>query len=121
MNETWIVFKTESLSAHGWEERKLLPSGGLTDVLATEWDFSGKLPQIGDRVREYANLQDPDNGITHGKDGDWIVTRINQFSSQETNQEIAVCYCAYQPIESNWVELKRGRPVNEILQPAEVG
>ena len=69
MNETWIVFKAESLSAHGWEERKLLPSGGLTDILATEWDFSGKLPQVGDRVREYANLQDPGNGVTHGRDG----------------------------------------------------
>ena len=62
MNETWIVFKAESLWAHGWEERKLLPVGGLTDILATEWDFSGKLPQIRDRVREYANLEDPGNG-----------------------------------------------------------
>lgn len=119
--ETWIVYKVESMSAEGWRERKLMPSGGLTEMLTEEWDCSGKLPQIGDRVREYVNLEDPDNGITHGKDGDWIVTRINHFSSQETNQEIAVCYCAYQPIESNWVELKRGRPVNEILQPAEVG
>ncbi|MCC3408208.1 MAG: hypothetical protein JGK17_21990 [Microcoleus sp. PH2017_10_PVI_O_A] len=119
--ETWIVYKVESMSAEGWRERKLMPSGGLTEMLTEEWDFSGKLPQIGDRVREYTNLQDPDNGITHGKDGDWIVTRINHFSSKETNQEIAVCYCAYQPIEANWVELKRGRPVNEILQAAEVG
>jgi len=121
MNETWIVYKVESMSAEGWRERKLMPSGGLTEMLTEEWDFSGKLPQIGDRVREYTNLQDPDNGITHGRDGDWIVTRIHQFSSHETNQQIAVCYCAYQPIEVKWVELKRGRPVNEILQVAEVG
>jgi len=121
MNETWIVFKAESLWAHGWEERKLLPVGGLTDILATEWDFSGKLPQIGDRVREYANLEDPGNGITHGRDGNWIVKSIHQFSSSDTNLCIAVCYCAYEPVESKWVELKRGKPVNEILQPAESG
>ncbi len=120
MNETWIVFKAESLSAHGWEERKLLPSGGLTDILATEWDFSGKLPQVGDRLREYANLQDPGNGVTHGRDGDWVVNKIDQFSSFDTNQRIVVCYCCYQPVEANWVELHRGKPIDQILQPAQI-
>lgn len=120
-NETWIVFKAESLSAHGWEERKLLPSGGLTDILATEWDFSGKLPQVGVRVREYANLKDPDNGITHGRDGDWVVTHVYQFSSRDTNLRVVICSCAYQPIEANWVELQRGKPVNEIEQPTQIG
>ena len=47
------------MSAEGWEERKLMPSGGLTEMLTEAWDFSGKLPQIGDRVREYTNLEDP--------------------------------------------------------------
>ena len=120
-NETWIVYKTESLSAEGREERQLMPDGGLTDILATEWDFSGKLPQIGDRVREYENLEDPGNAVTHGRDSNWIVKNIHQFSSSDTNLDIMVCYCAYEPVESKWVELKRGKPVNEILQPAEIG
>lgn len=119
--ETWIVYKTESMSAEGWRDRKLIPNGGLTDILAEEWDCSGKLPQIGDRVREYENLEDPGNGITHGRDGNWIVKSIHEFSSSSTNLGIAVCYCAYEPVESKWVELKRGKPVNEILQPAEIG
>lgn len=119
--ETWIVYKVESMSAEGWKERKLMPSGGLTDILTEEWDSSGRLPQIGDRLREYANPQDPENGITHGRDGDWVVKSIDQFSSNNSNQQIVVCYCAYQPVESNWVELQRGKPINEILQPAQVG
>lgn len=120
MNETWIIFKTESLSAEGWEERQLMPIGGLTDILATEWDFSGKLPQIGERVREYKNLEDPGNGVTHGRDSNWIVKSIHNYSSGDTNLRIVVCYCAWEPIESQWVELKRLKPVNEMLQPAEI-
>ncbi|TAF98921.1 MAG: hypothetical protein EAZ45_19070, partial [Oscillatoriales cyanobacterium] len=80
-NETWIVYKTESMSAEGWRERKLMPDGGLTDILSEEWDSSGKLPQIGDRVREYENLEDPGNGVTHGRDSNWIVKSIHKFSS----------------------------------------
>lgn len=120
-NETWIVYKTESMSAEGWRERRLMPDGGLTDILSEEWDSSGKLPQIGDRVREYENLEDPGNGVTHGRDSNWIVKSIHEFSSSDTNLDIMVCYCAYEPVESKWVKLKRGKPVNEILQPAEIG
>ncbi|TAG05202.1 MAG: hypothetical protein EAZ45_06315, partial [Oscillatoriales cyanobacterium] len=73
------------------------------------------------RVREYENLEDPGNGVTHGRDSNWIVKSIHKFSSSDTNLEIMVCYCAYEPVESKWVELKRGKPVNEILQPVEIG
>lgn len=116
MASDWIVFKADNMSAPGWEERKLLPSGGLTDILWENWSSSGHLPKVGDRVREYTNLEDPDNGVTHGRDGDWTVTRIHQFSSFDTDQRIMVCYCSYQPITPKWEKLQRGAPVAEMLE-----
>ncbi len=118
MSETWIVFKADGMSAPGWEERQLLPSGALTDILAEEWDNSGqpKLPHVGDRVRDYANLADPGNGVTHGKDGDWVVTRMHQFSSFDTDVRIVVCYCEYQPIAPHWEPLHRGTSVETMLE-----
>ena len=91
MSETWIVFKADGMSAQRWEERVLMPSEAVTDILAEEWDSSGKLPQLGDRVREYTNPEDPDNGISHGRDGDWVVTHIHQFSSFDVDQRIVLC------------------------------
>lgn len=114
MAETWILFKAEP-SDEGWEDRKLMPSGSLTELLAENLDWSGELPQVGDRVREYANLADPGNGATHGRDGDWVVSKIHQFSSFDTEQRIVVCHCSYQPTSADWQALRRGAPVNELL------
>ena len=112
--ETWIIYKPETMDAPDWEKRQLMPSGSLTDILGENWDFSGELPQVGDRLREY--LQDNDTGnVTHGKNGDWVVTRIHQFSSLEAEMRIVVCYCHFQPIETQWKPLQRGRPVDEML------
>ena len=119
--ETWIVFKAETMSAPGWEDRKLLPDGGITDILCEEWDSSGQLPKVGERVREYENLDNPEHGgITHGRDGDWVVTRIHQFSSSDTDQRIVVCYCSHQPITPSWEKLHRGAPVHQMLQAGEL-
>lgn len=120
MTNTWIVYKTETMSAHLWEKRQLLPAGSITDILCEEWDSSGQLPHIGSRIREYTNLEDSDNGITTGCDGDWVVERICQFSSPDTDQRIVVCYCSYQPIERCWEEVNRGVPVAEMLEPVNV-
>jgi len=115
MTETWIVFKANGMSAHGWEERMLMPSSGLTDILAEEWDSSGKLPVVGERFREYTNLEDPGNGIAEGRDGDWVVAHIHQFSSPDTDQRIVVCYCDYLPLIPKWEKLQRGSPVDQML------
>lgn len=116
-SETWIVFKAETMSAHGWEKRQLLPSEAITDILCEEWDSSGQLPKVGSRIREYANLDNPEHGgITHGRDGDWVVTHIHQFSSFDTDQRIMVCYCTYQPVTPDWGKLQRGAPVAEMLE-----
>lgn len=118
-NETWIIFKADSANAPGWENRTL-SSGGLTEILAEEWDWSGQLPQVGDRVRDYANLVDPGNGITHGKDGDWVVSEVQEFASPATDMKIVVCVCRYQPVEPQWQEIARGAPINEAML-AQVG
>lgn len=118
MTKTLIIYKTDDLSAHGWEDRKLLPGENLTDTLAEEIDFSGRLPKLGDRVREYTELDNPGGETVHGRDGDWQVSRIEHFSSFDTDTRIMLCYCEYQPIEANWQPLHRGLPVSEMMQRA---
>lgn len=115
-SRTWIVYKAEDADAEGWFDRRLMPGGGLTDVLEENWDWSSHpLPEIGSRTRDYENLSDPGNGATHGKDGDWVVIRIQQFLDPDSSDRIVVCYCAYRPIEAAWQELKQGAPVDEML------
>lgn len=114
MKEPWILFKTETSDAEGWEERKILPSGNGTDLLWENWSYSDQLPKAGDRLRDYR--QDAQTGqITQGKDADWTVSRVELFSSFDTDQRIVVCYCQYQPIQADWQLLKRGLPVDEML------
>ena len=113
-SETWIVFKTETPSDEGWEDRKLMPSGNGTNILWENWDCSGKLPAVGDRIRDYTNLSDPDNGITHGRDGSWVVSRVQHFSSFDTDERVVICYCQFQPIEAPWQPLEKGLLATEL-------
>jgi hypothetical protein len=116
MSETWIVYKADSMSDQGWEDRQLMPGGGLTDILEENWDWGNHpLPEIGSRTRDYTNLADPGNGVTHGKDGDWVVNRIQQFLDPDSGDRVVICYCDYQPITPQWQELRRGAPVDEML------
>ena len=110
---TWIIYRADGLSAPGWEERLLQPSGALTSILAEEHDFSGTLPQVGDRVREYTNLADPGHGVTHGKDGDWVVTEVQPFEGTNAPLRIVVCVCRYEPVDEPWQALKRGAPIDQ--------
>ncbi|MBC6480883.1 MAG: hypothetical protein EBE86_003295 [Hormoscilla sp. GUM202] len=114
MTETWIIYKAETMDDPEWEKRQLMPSGSLTDILWENWDYSGKLPAVGDRIREY--LQDEDTGkVTHARDGDWVVTQMHQFNSINTEMRIVLCYCQFQAIDRQWEQLQRGKPVDEIL------
>lgn len=117
MSKTWIVYKAEQMDAPGWEDRMLMPNESLTNILHEEWDAAGHapIPALGDRPRIYANLQDPGNGVTHGRDGDWVVTRVQTFANSETSEQVIICHCAYSPIPEQWEALHRGAPVNEIL------
>ncbi len=52
-----IVFKTESLSSPGWEDRLLSHTGALTSILAEHYDYSDKpLPKTGDRLRNFSQF-----------------------------------------------------------------
>ncbi len=111
--QTWIVYKTETMSDDGWEDRCLMPSGSITDILNEEWSSrpNEKVPKIGTRFRDYTNLEDPGNGITHGRDGDWVVTRTQEYlANDESGDRVIICYCSYQPISPNWEKLKRIEP-----------
>lgn len=119
MSKTWIVYKAESASAPGWESRQLYPSQQGTEILWENWDYSGNLPQIGDRTEIYANLETDGGGITHGKPDHWVVVRIQQFKAEDSDERIVVCYCAFSPIEAKWTKLRRGAPLTE-LTPQEV-
>ena len=105
-NATWIIYKAADPNSHGWETRSL-PHGGLTQILAEEHDWSGHLPQVGDRVRDYENLENPGNGVTHGKDGDWVVSEVQEFSSPASPVKILICLCEFSLIAAEWEELNR--------------
>jgi hypothetical protein len=114
MSETWIIYKAAP-DAEGWSDRRLMPSGGLTSII-DEWNWSGSIPKVGDRPSDYENLEDPGNGATHSKDSDWVVTEVQKFTNPDSEDLIVVCLCQYQPIAAEWVELKRGLPVEDMLQ-----
>lgn len=116
MSNTWIVYKVDQMDAPGWESRMLMPSEALTDILHEEWSTTETLiPTVGDRPRVYANLERPGHGVTHGRDGDWVVKRVQTFTDDDSGDRVVVCYCTYAPIPEQWDELRRGAPVDEIL------
>ena len=121
--ETWIVYKTESMSDRGWEERMLMPRQSLTNILEENWsaEENPKIPEPGHRTRAYKT--DDEDAITHAREGDWVVTRVEKFASFDTDTRIVVCYCKYEAIEPQWEEVPRGASANELLEamePAEV-
>ncbi|MCP2729764.1 hypothetical protein [Limnofasciculus baicalensis] len=113
MDETWIIFEAEP-NQPGWETR-LNPMGGLTDILTEHRDFSskGKIPKIGYRFPVFLRIESaakPGNiGSTHYRQGDWVVTRIEHYPAGSPDcsvREIAVCYCQFDPIEAQLVQLE---------------
>jgi hypothetical protein len=116
--ETWIIYKAADPIAPDWLQRHLLPSGSLTQILAEEvvphfgggFSWSGRLPQVGDRMRCYGNPNDPGNGVTHGKDSNWVVAEVQEFSSPATPTKIVVCLCEFDLIAAEWEELIRVQP-----------
>jgi hypothetical protein len=119
-NETWIVYKTEKMSDRGWEERMLMPRQSLTDILEENWsaEENPTIPKIGDRTRAYK--ADDRDAITHAREGDWVVTRVERFASFDTDMRVVICYCKYDPIAPQWEQVPRGATANELLDAVEV-
>jgi hypothetical protein len=106
----WIIYKAADPIAPDWLQRHLLPNGSFTQILAEEHDWSGRLPQVGDRMRCYGNPNDPGNGVTHGKDSNWVVAEVQEFSSPTSPAKIVVCLCEFDLIAAEWEELTRIQP-----------
>ena len=105
----YLIFKTESAAAPGWEKRSLAHTNALTTILAEHYDSSDlPLPQPGYRLREYQHLETSANpqfpaASTHSRMGDWQVTRVEVYTPAIAASEfdtIAVCYCKYVPTET---------------------
>ncbi|NET42664.1 hypothetical protein [Okeania sp. SIO2B3] len=123
--ETGIVYKTENRNDYGWEDRMLMPRESLTNILWENWTYQEKptIPQIGDkttfrcrdRTRNYKS--ESENGFTtHGRDGDWVVTRVEKFVSPDTDKKVFVCNCKYDPVEPKWSLINRGAKASELLE-----
>lgn len=126
MSERWIIFHAEP-NQPGWENRKL-PMGGLTGILNEQWDYtgSGKIPIVGERFRQFLQVEEfvdsqYPKSSTHAREGDWVITRVEQYSATTRNlskQEIVVCYCKFEPVLSELEPLGRGR-VSPQLQESQ--
>jgi hypothetical protein len=114
--KTWIVYKASSAGAAGWEDRMLQPGNQGTDILWENWGWSDQLPQIGDRTRVYANLEGDRQGVTHGKPDHWVVVRMQQFKTDDADELIVVCHCAYSPIDAPWQPLNRKPPMPTLAE-----
>jgi hypothetical protein len=124
MSERWIIFHAEP-NQPGWENRKL-PMGGLTGILNEQWDYtnSDKIPVVGDRFRQFLQVEefvDPQfpKSSTHARDGDWVVTRVEQYlaiAQNSSKQEIVLCYCKFEPIMSELQPLSRVKTSQELQE-----
>jgi len=103
----YIIFKTETADAEGWDDRQLMPNGSLTDILAEYYDASQRpLPQPGYRLRDYVRVEsaiDPQfpAASTHSRLSNWQVTRVEVYEPREMGsafEAIAVCFCQWVPI-----------------------
>ncbi|NEO52702.1 MAG: hypothetical protein F6K54_06185 [Okeania sp. SIO3B5] len=61
-------------------------------------------------------LQPGEDVNTHGRDGDWVVTRVEKFVSPDTDKKVFVCYCKYDPVEPEWSLINRGVNASELLE-----
>jgi len=119
----YIIFKTESMSASGWESRVLAHTQAITDILCEHYDSSeGPLPQPGDRPLEFysidgfGDLQFAD-ADTHYRAGDWEVTAVEEYPTSTPKSRfemLVICYCKYAPIKTALI------PAPTITTPADL-
>jgi hypothetical protein len=105
----YIIFRTESASAQGWEERLLAHTEALTSILAEHFDSSNSpVPEPGYRLRDYHRIEqfvDPKfpGASTHSRVGDWEVVRVEEYTPDLPTTDfeaIVICYCQYSPVST---------------------
>jgi hypothetical protein len=120
----YIIFKTETASDRGWEDRKLAHTGALTSILAEHYDFSNSdLPQVGYRLREYHQIdqfadKEFPGASTHSRMGDWEVIRVEEYSqnwSAKDLESVVICYCQYSPVETPLEPLPKVQTTEELM------
>lgn len=117
---TNLIYKAKS-DAHGWLERKIMPSGMLTSTLSEQsfWGDGHKLPEPGDRLDVY-DSKDGSSRSTHWAPGDWVVSRVVYYPRPSDDEPaIAICYCDYSPIERDWKPLNVIPPSPEVVAKIE--
>ncbi|MBR8829241.1 MAG: hypothetical protein DSM107014_15310 [Gomphosphaeria aponina SAG 52.96 = DSM 107014] len=121
----YIIFKTESASAEGWETRKLNHTGALTNILAEHYDASdAPLPEVGYRIREYHQIEPFTDSkfpgaSTHSRTGDWKVTKVEEYLPNLPNSElesIVICYCKYAPVMTPLDPLPKIQVSGELIE-----
>ncbi len=116
----YIIYKSRSGSEGKWESRLLAHTGSLTDILGEHFDSSKKpLPKPGDRLIEFADLEDKTDSTHYNRNGSWVVTEIDVFTASSVqngkHSEIVICWCKYDPVEPHWMPVTEGKPVSEML------
>lgn len=123
----YIIFKAESASAEGWEERMLAHTGALTTLLAEHYDSSNApLPEPGYRLREYHLIERfvderYPGASTHSRVGDWEVARVEEYTAEfpvTDFESIVICYCRYSPVTTPLEPLPQIQGVGQVADLA---
>lgn len=103
----WVIFREAEGQGlvEGWGNRKFAHSDALTFILDEHYDSTGaEPPEAGYRLSEYK--AETGDRLTHYRKGDWVVVKTEVFVPNipigNEFDEIAVCYCAYDPIKPKW-------------------
>jgi len=99
---TLKIYRTDGAQA-GWEKR-LDAIGSGTYLLHEEMDYSRNrtIPKIGDRLGESKRFAD---GEIYHRQSDWLVAKVQSYPAVGEDcdwDEIILCYCQFEPIESQW-------------------
>lgn len=99
---TLKVYRTDG-SQPGWENR-LDSIGSSTYLLHEEMDYSRNrtLPKVGERLGESQRFSD---GEIYHRESEWLITKIQRYPALGEDcdwDEIILCYCKFEPIESKW-------------------
>lgn len=108
MGRKYITFRADWSEEQGAETRTLAHTGAITDILAEHFD-SGDFPapDVGYRLREYHHIehftdQAFPHASTHSRQGDWVVSRTEEYKSEELSdfEAIIICYCRFAPVKT---------------------
>lgn len=109
---TLRIYRTDGAQP-GWEKR-FDSIGSGTYLLHEEMDYSSNrtILKIGDLLGESKRF--PDGEIYH-RQSDWAIVKVQRYPAVGEDcdwDEIVLCYCQFEPIESQW---ERVQTLEEIV------